>query len=63
MKKSVKFTIGLVILLVGIILLGADRIFVSADNASYGQSLTAITIIALIFFLAGAIWFFKAVFD
>jgi len=63
MKKSVKSTIGIAILLVGIILLGADRIFVSADSSGYGQSMTAITIIALIFFLVGAIWFFKSVFD
>jgi len=63
MKKSVKSTIGIAILLVGIILLGADRIFVSADSAGYGQSMTVVTIIALIFFLVGAIWFFKAVFD
>jgi len=63
MKKSVKSTIGIAILLVGIILLGADRIFVSADSAGYGQSMTVVTIIALVFFLIGAIWFFKAVFD
>jgi len=63
MKKSVKSTIGIAILLVGIILLGADRIFVSADSAGYGQSMTVVTIIALVFFLIGAIWFFKSVFD
>jgi len=63
MKKSVKSTIGIAILLVGIILLGADRIFVSANSSGYGQSMTVVTIIALVFFLIGAIWFFMSVFD
>lgn len=63
MKKSVKSTIGIIILLVGVILLGADRIFVSADTGGYGQSMTVVTIVALVFFLVGAIWFFKEVFD
>ncbi len=63
MKRNVKSTIGIVILLIGIILLGADRIFVSADAGGYGQSMTIVTIVALIFFLVGAIWFFKSVFD
>ncbi len=63
MKKSTKSIIGIVLLIIGVILLGADRIFVSADTGTFGQSMTVVTIIALVFFLAGAIWFFKTVFD
>ena len=63
LKKSQKITIGLAILAMGIITLGADRIFVSADNASYGQSMTVLTIVALFFFLVGAIWLFRVTFD
>lgn len=58
MRKSQKITVGIVILGIGILLLGVDRIFVAADNASYAQSMTYVTVIALLFFLVGAIWFF-----
>ncbi|MBM2820439.1 MAG: hypothetical protein HW405_199 [Candidatus Berkelbacteria bacterium] len=63
LKKGQKVTIGLAILAIGILILGADRIFVSADNASYGQSMTVLTIVALFFFLVGAIWLFRVTFD
>lgn len=63
MKKTQRITVGLAILAVGILVLGADRIFVSADNASYGQSMTYLTIISLIIFLIGAIWLFRTMFD
>lgn len=63
MKKRYKFTIGLIILAVGVLLLGADRLFVSANNASFGQSMTVLTIVALFFFLVGAIWLFRTTFD
>lgn len=62
-KKSQRITIGLVILAIGVLLLGADRLFVSADNASYGQSMTVLTIVSLFFFLVGAIWLFRTTFD
>ena len=58
LKKSQRITIGIVILGIGILLLGVDRIFVAADNASYDQSMTYVTVAALVFFLVGAIWFF-----
>lgn len=63
LKKSHRITIGLIILSLGVLILGADRLFVSADNASYGQSMTVITLIALLFFLVAAIWLFKTTFD
>ena len=58
MRKGHKVTTGIIILVMGILLLGVDRIFVAADNASYTQSMTYVTVIALLFFLVGAIWFF-----
>lgn len=63
LKKGQKITIGLAILTVGVLILGTDRIFVSADNASYGQSMTVLTIVASFFFLVGAIWLFRTTFD
>jgi hypothetical protein len=63
LKKSHRITIGLIILAVGVLLLGADRLFVAADNASFGQSMTVVTIVALFFFLVGAIWLFRTTFD
>ena len=62
-KKGQKVTIGLVILAIGVLLLGADRLFVAADNASFGQSMTVLTVIALFFFLVAAIWLFRTTFE
>jgi len=61
--KARRITIGLIILAIGILLLGVDRLFVAADNASYGQSMTVMTVVALLFFLIAAIWLFKTTFD
>ncbi len=58
-----RITIGFIILAIGVLLLGADRLFVSADNASYGQSMTVLTIVSLFFFLVGAIWLFRTTFE
>lgn len=63
LKKSHRITIGFAILAIGVILMGADRLFVSADNASYGQSMTVLTIVSLFFFLVGAIWLFRTTFE
>jgi len=63
LKKSQRITIGFAILAIGVVLIGADRLFVSADNASYGQSMTILTIVSLFFFLVGAIWLFMVAFD
>lgn len=62
-KKGQKVTIGFVILAIGVLLLGADRLFVSADTAGFGQSMTVLTIVSLLFFLVGAIWLFRTTFD
>lgn len=62
MKKGYKITIGIAILILGILLLGVDRLFISADSGSYGQSMTIITTIAVFLFLVGAIWIFRATF-
>ncbi len=63
LKKGQRITIGLIILAMGTLILGADRLFVSADNANYGQSMTVLTIVALFFFLIAAIWLFRTTFD
>lgn len=64
MKKKRQFTVGLISLGIGVILLGADRLFVSADNAgSYGASMTVLTVISLFFFLVGAIYLFRITFE
>lgn len=64
LKKSHRITIGLIILAIGVLLLGADRIFVSAESAgNFGASMTILTIVSLFFFLVGAIWLFRTTFD
>lgn len=64
MKKSVQSTIGLFILIIGVLLLGVDRIVASADTgASYFQSTGVLTVVALVLFLIGAIWLFRTLFD
>ena len=63
LKKSQNISIGIIILVIGVILLGTDRIFVAADTGGYGQSMTVLTIVSLIFFLVGAIWLFRTTFD
>ncbi len=63
LRKGQRLTVGLIILAIGVLILGADRLFVSADNADYGRSMTVLTIVALFFFLVGAIWLFRTTFD
>lgn len=49
---------------IGVILLGVDKLFVSADsNISFAKSFTVLTIIGLVFLMAAAIWFYKMSFD
>lgn len=62
-KKRTNLVIGLSVLIIAILLLGVDRLFISADNASYGQSMTIVTVVALILFLIGAIWVFYTTFE
>lgn len=63
LKKSQRVTVGIFILILAIFTLGIDRIFVSADNGNFGQSMTVLTIISLILFLVGAIWLFRTTFE
>lgn len=62
MRKASGFSIGLGFLVLGTLVLSADRIFVSADSGAFGQQMTVVTIVALIFFLVGAVWIFKSAF-
>jgi len=62
MKKSYQITGGIATLILGILFLGADRLFVSAEGRSYINSMTVLTTVALFFFLIGAIWLFKTTF-
>ena len=60
MKKSYKITIGISILIIGILLLGTDRLFVSAAGGDYANSVTIVTTIAILFILVAVIWLFKS---
>ena len=59
MKKSYQVFIGTAILVIGILMLGFDRIFVSAASASYLQSTTVLTTISVGTLLIGALLLFK----
>jgi len=64
LKKSVQSSIGIIILIIGVLTLGVDRIFVSADTGtSWFPPMTVLTIVALVLFLIGAIWLFRTLFD
>lgn len=64
MKKRTNFYVGLGMSAIGVILLGVDKLFVSADsNISFAKSFTVLTIIGLVFLMAAAIWFYKMSFD
>lgn len=53
------FTVGLFLTALGIGMLGADRIWASADSdTGYGQKMTIFTIIALAILAIAIIWFF-----
>lgn len=53
-------TTGLILAVVGVVVLGADRITASADSTNfYGQSMTVFTVIGLVILLVAAIIFFK----
>lgn len=59
MRISNQITIGVSILIIGVLILGTDRLFVSADTASYDQSMTVLTTVSIFFFLVGAIVLFR----
>lgn len=62
MKKSNQIIVGLSSLVIGILLLGADRLFVSAATANYTQSMTVLTTVSIFFFLIGAIVLFRTIY-
>lgn len=59
MRKNRQIIIGASILIIGILLLGADRLFVSASTATYSQSVTVLTTVSVIFLLIGAVVLFR----
>ena len=59
MKKSYQVMMGTGILIVGVLMLGIDRIFVSANSQGYLQSASVLTTIAIGTLLIGALWLFK----
>ena len=64
MKKRTNVYVGLGMTAIGVILLGVDKLFVSADsNISFAKSFTVLTIIGLVFLMAAAIWLYKFAFD
>jgi len=63
-KKRRNFVIGLSLTIVGILLLGIDKLTASADSLThFGQSFSIITIVALVLLMAAAIWFYMMTFD
>lgn len=64
MSKRTNLYLGIGMASVGVILLGVDKLFVSADsNVSFAKSFTVLTILGLVFLMAAAIWFYKMSFD
>lgn len=59
MKKSYSLTIGIGILVVGVLLLGVDRIFISAASGDYFNAVSIVTTISLLVILIGVIWLFR----
>lgn len=58
-NKKRNFSIGLIMAATGVILLGVDKVFVSANsNTSFTQSFTTLTIIALVILLAAGTWLY-----
>jgi hypothetical protein len=63
-KKRTKVYIGFFTALAGVLVLGIDKIFVSADSSVvYAKSFTVLTIIGVILLMAAAIWLYKFAFD
>ena len=59
MSKRNSFLVGTIVAAIGVILLGVDRLFVSAnDTADIASIFSIYTIIALVLLAAVAIWFY-----
>ncbi len=57
--KKKNFSIGLIMAALGVILLGVDKLLVSANSSSnLFQSFSVVTIIALFVILLAVIWLF-----
>lgn len=61
-KKNNQITFGISTLIIGILLLGADRLFVSASTSTYAQSMTVLTTVSIFFLLVGAVVLFRTTF-
>lgn len=58
MNERTRFISGLVIAAVGIVILGSDRLSVSADSATFlGQSTSIYTIVGLSILFIALVWF------
>ncbi|MCL5407386.1 MAG: hypothetical protein M1429_02735 [Patescibacteria group bacterium] len=62
MKKSSQIIAGITISIIGVLLLGADRLFASASTAAYSQSVTILTTVSVIFLLIGAVILFRTMY-
>lgn len=60
MKRSSNITISIGIIVTGILLLGIDRIFVSASTGNFTETVSIVTTIAIFIVLIGVIWLFKS---
>jgi hypothetical protein len=59
MNQRTHFTIGIFLAIVGVAVLGADRMIASADSSTgYGQSITLYTITAIGILIVAALWLF-----
>ncbi|KKQ17966.1 MAG: hypothetical protein US31_C0012G0007 [Berkelbacteria bacterium GW2011_GWA1_36_9] len=59
MKKNQQIIAGTATLIIGVLLLGADRLFASASTTTYSQSVTVLTTVSIVFLLIGTVVLFR----
>lgn len=62
MKKNVEIIGSMTFLILGVLALGADRLFVSADTESITKSMSVLTTVSIALILIGTIWLFSTTF-